>query len=176
MRDSDYISVARLGRPVGLKGWCRIWMSGATLEKRKMPVEVYGGRDLLNLKSIVIDELRQQGKKRVCHIRGYEDRESLEDIKDFQLFVKKEQLAEPDEDEYYHFELSGMSVVSEKLNEEIGRVVSVYNFPSVDSLEIETTEGRKILVPFNSETVIKVDKKKMKIIINREAVEEVLGL
>jgi 16S rRNA processing protein RimM len=65
-------------------------------------------------------------------------------------------LPAPTEEEFYHADLIGMSVVSDN-GQDIGKVHAVHNFGAGDILEIQTSEGGSLDLPFTKAAVPKID-------------------
>ena len=83
-------------------------------------------------------------------------REDAEALKATLLHVRREDLPEPDEDEFYFADLVGCEVKSPD-GKRIGRVVAVHAFGAGDVLEIVPKEGAGFFHPFTKTAVPKVD-------------------
>ena len=84
-------------------------------------------------------------------------REQVQALKGTRLCVPRDALPAPEEDEFYHADLIGLSVQSVK-GEALGRVASVQDFGAGDLLEIDGPDGRWFL-PFTKAAVPHVDLK-----------------
>lgn len=93
----------------------------------------------------------------ICRVAGVVDRNAAERLKGVALYVAREKLPEPDEGEYYHADLIGLSVVAED-GEGLGLVANVLNFGAGDILEVRR-EGpaRTVLYPMTEAVVRRVD-------------------
>ncbi len=167
------IVIATVGRPVGLDGWCRIFPSGNTLAAAALPLRVKAGVGKPEI-TVILKELRKDGKGYRGHFDGYENREHIDAIKNFQLFLPKENLPDNQPDEYYHFELEGMAVYSIDRNEYIGTVINVHNYPTVDALEISLKNGKTVIFPMTKEAVREINKEGSTIFIDDSIIEELL--
>lgn len=95
----------------------------------------------------------------IAAIDGVSDRNAAEALKRTRLYVSRAALPalDEEEDEYYHADLIGLSVV-DGTGTEIGRVKAVFDFGAGDLLEISPAAGgAPILVPFTREAVPEVD-------------------
>ncbi|MDF1587149.1 ribosome maturation factor RimM [Marinimicrococcus flavescens] len=92
----------------------------------------------------------------IVRARGIDDRDAAEALRGTHLYVPRERLPEPDEDEFYVEDLAGLEAVSPS-GEVRGKVLGVFNFGAGDVVEIVTPEGRPLLVPFTREAVPEVD-------------------
>jgi 16S rRNA processing protein RimM len=92
----------------------------------------------------------------VTQFAGIKDRNQAEELNGVELYVSREQLPEPDEDEFYHSDLTDLPVHdgSGKL---LGKVVSVQDFGAGDLLEIRPQRGKTYYVPFTKAFVPEID-------------------
>ena len=90
----------------------------------------------------------------VVRFDGVADRNAAEALKGRQLFVPREALPAPEEDEFYHADLVGLAV-EDTSNTALGRVRALHNFGAGDVMEIETPSGATEFVPFS--VVLKVE-------------------
>jgi 16S rRNA processing protein RimM len=79
-------------------------------------------------------------------------REDAEALRGLQLYVPREALPEPDEDEFYLADLIGLQVV-DPAGGEVGRIKNVQNFGAGDLLEIAAPSGPTWWLPFTREAV-----------------------
>lgn len=170
---TEYIAIATVGRPVGLEGWCRIYTFGGTLEKVKFPFETLAGMKSQKI-PVTLKEFHRDSKGYRGLFEGYESREDVYTLKNCQLFIEQDKLKTTEENEFYHFELEGMSVFCNKRKEFIGKVINVYNYPTVDALEVKKTDGHIVIIPMTEDVVEKIDKDNRKIFICDSAVKELL--
>jgi 16S rRNA processing protein RimM len=94
----------------------------------------------------------------VARIKSVTDRNGAEALKGRKLYVAREAMPEPDdEDDFYHADLIGLTVVDEAANA-LGEVVAVQNFGAGDLLELRlTASGKSELVPFTKACVPRID-------------------
>jgi 16S rRNA processing protein RimM len=92
----------------------------------------------------------------LARLPGVADRNAAERLKGTRLYLPREALPDPGEEEYYHADLLGIAVVRSD-GTVFGRVKAVHDFGAGDSLEIERAEGGIVLVPFTSASVPVVD-------------------
>ncbi|WP_018634115.1 ribosome maturation factor RimM [Neomegalonema perideroedes] len=118
------------------------------------PVETEDGA-----RSFTLKISRPIGDGLAVWLSGVKTREEAEALKGTRLYVSREALPEPEEDEFYHADLIGLKVEDLK-GEPLGVVRSVQNYGAGDFLEI-VTPGRKApaLMPFTRETAPKIDLK-----------------
>ncbi|MFN3583434.1 ribosome maturation factor RimM [Phenylobacterium sp.] len=91
----------------------------------------------------------------VVRAREVETREQAEGLRGLRLYIPRDILPEPDEDEFYVTDLIGLSVETPE-GEPLGRVKHVQDFGAGDLLEIEPPEGASWYLPFTREAVPEV--------------------
>jgi 16S rRNA processing protein RimM len=170
---SEFIEIGRVLKAVGLNGLCSIELYGNTLADAEFPFTVLLGTDPGNANRCVIEYLEQRNKFFVCQFQGIEDRDGVEALRNLSVFIEQQHLPELQHDEFYHFELKGMEIFSEN-NELLGVVEEVHNFPSTDALEVRLNDRSLVMMPFRAGSVIRVERKGRRIIVNKEFLEELL--
>jgi 16S rRNA processing protein RimM len=92
----------------------------------------------------------------LVRLPGVTDRDAAEALKGVRLYLRREALPEPEEDEYYHADLLGLAVALAD-GAPWGRVKAVHDFGAGASLEVERPQGATVLVPFTRAAVPVVD-------------------
>ena len=82
-------------------------------------------------------------------------REEAEALRGLQLYVPRESLPPPDEDEFYLADLIGLRAV-DPAGAELGHIKSVQNFGAGDLLEIAPPSGPTWWLPFTKDAVPEV--------------------
>jgi len=92
-----------------------------------------------------------------ARLSGIATKEEADALKGLRLFVPRDRLPDPDEDEYYHADLIGLEV-RDTGGTVLGQVKSVQNHGATDLLEIQGP-GLKttVLLPFTNAAVPTVD-------------------
>jgi len=91
----------------------------------------------------------------VVRAKEVETREQAEGLRGLRLYIPRDVLPEPDEDEFYVTDLIGLAVETPG-GEALGRVKNVQDFGAGDLLEIEPPEGASWYLPFTKEAVPEV--------------------
>jgi len=103
-------------------------------------------------------------------------REQAMSLKDTQLYIPRDVLPEPDEDEFYHADLIGIDVKSTD-GRRIGSIVDVHDFGAGPMLEIKPVKSAdtqaSFFHPFTKAAVPKIDLSARRVIIHIE--EAVMG-
>jgi 16S rRNA processing protein RimM len=101
--------------------------------------------------------VRVTAKGVVAKVKGVTDRTGAEALKGTELFTTRENLPDPDEDEFYHADLIGLAAVGPD-GAVIGTVTAVANHGAGDFIEIAVSGSRRTeLVPFVKAFVPEVD-------------------
>ncbi|MEP4338164.1 MAG: ribosome maturation factor RimM, partial [Roseobacter sp.] len=72
------------------------------------------------------------------------------------LYISRDQLPDPEEDEFYYSDLTGLSVLDGN-GEALGKLVAVQDFGAGDLLEIRPARGKTFYVPFTKAFVPRID-------------------
>lgn len=93
----------------------------------------------------------------IARVAGITDRTAAEALKGTDLYIAREKLPPPDEGEFYHADLIGLTAVSPE-GAPLGAVVGVHNFGAGDLIEVRLAAGGETeLVPFTDAFVPTVD-------------------
>ncbi|SDG21686.1 ribosome maturation factor RimM [Pelagibacterium luteolum] len=144
------ILMGRIGAAHGIKGEVRI--TAFTADPLAIadydPLET----DRKGL-SISIAKARVAKGVVIASLKGVADRNDAEKLNGVSLFVDRDRLDEPDEDEFYYSDLIGLEV-RQSDGSVLGIVTSVENFGSDDLLDIKLQETRKsVYLPFTKAVV-----------------------
>jgi 16S rRNA processing protein RimM len=102
----------------------------------------------------------------VARLASVPDRAAAESLRGVRLFVRREDLPAPADDEWYYADLIGLKALTAD-GELIGEVASIQNFGAGDLLEIRLVENIKTtFVPFTTQCVPQVDVKLGLLVIN----------
>ena len=93
----------------------------------------------------------------IARIAGIADRNAAEALRGTDLYVARDKLPAPDENEFYHVDLIGLDAVSPE-GLPLGKIVAVPNYGAGDLLEIAlTSRSSTELVPFTETCVPTID-------------------
>ena len=88
----------------------------------------------------------------VMSFHGVTSREAAEALKGTQLFIARDALPPPDEEEFYHADLVGLEAQDSE-GRVIGKVTAIHNYGAGDVIEITRPDGDSVLLAFTRETV-----------------------
>ncbi len=157
---SARILLAKIGTAHGVRGEVRVkaFTGDPAALGRYGPLWAEDGR------LFEIERLRPAKEVVVAKFRGIDDRNAAEALNGTPLYVDRERLPDPEEDEYYHADLIGLAAET-SAGERLGTVVAIHDFGAGDIVEIAPPEGPSLLVPFTKETVPAVDLAAARIVI-----------
>ena len=157
-----------VGRIAGAHGvQCLIRINSYTEEP--MDVAAYGpvtdedGERMFEL------EAKRMAKTQVlARIKGVMDRNAAEALRGVRLYVSRDVLPPPADDEFYWEDLVGL--VAETVDgKPLGKVLSVQEFGAGEMLEIGKRRGGTTLVPFTRDIVPQIDLQEGKLVIDPPA-------
>lgn len=101
----------------------------------------------------------------VVRLAGVGDREAAAKLAGVELFVTRDQLPPPSDDEFYHDDLVGLEALTRQ-GDGLGRVVALHNFGAGDILEIAPAAGgESLMVPFTKAVAVEIDLGRRRIVI-----------
>ncbi len=90
-----------------------------------------------------IEAMRPAKNHFVARLSGIRDRAAAERLVNVKLYVPRDRLPEPvEDDEFYHADLIGLTVV-DRAGERLGTVVAIHNFGAGDLIEVQPDAGGK---------------------------------
>jgi len=153
MSSADLIQVGRVAGAFGVRGEVRI--TSFTAE----PLALLDYKRLLRedgSPGLTLASGRVAKGGVVARAAEVETREQAEALRGLKLFIPRDALPEPDEDEFYVTDLVGLAIISPS-GEAIGTVRSVQDFGAGDLLEVDPVEGGPTwYLPFTREAVPEV--------------------
>jgi 16S rRNA processing protein RimM len=152
-REHQQVCVARIGAAHGVRGEVKLW----SFTSDPMAVMRYGELRAEDGRSFEIEAVRPAKDFFVARIKGVSDRTQAERLRNTDLFVPRDRLPEPGQEEFYHADLIGLAVENTD-GAALGSIVAVHNFGAGDLLEIRPAGGGDtVMVPFTAETTPVID-------------------
>ena len=146
------VCVARIGAAHGVRGEVRLW----TFTDDPFAVAAYGPLATQDgTRRFTLASVREAKGHLVVALDGVTTREAAEALNSVELYVARDSLPPPGEDEFYHADLIGLRAVT-PAGSPLGRIVAVHNFGAGDVIEIEGETSSELL-PFNRATVPGID-------------------
>lgn len=151
--DPNLILLGVIGAAHGIKGEVRI----KAFTGDPLAIAGYGPLTDDKGRRFEIAEARVAKEVIVARLKGVTSREAAESLNGVQLFVSREKLPAPeDEDEFLQADLIGCAVVGPD-GIALGTVTSVGNYGAGDLLDIATPDGRSVLMPFTKAFAPRID-------------------
>jgi len=86
----------------------------------------------------------------VAQVAGIRDRNAAEALAGRDLFVPRDRLPPPEEDEWYYSDLIGLTAIDQG-GQTLGTVIAVHDFGAGDLIEIAPASGKPFMVPFTEQ-------------------------
>lgn len=106
-------------------------------------------------RSFEVESARAKKTVVITKFKGIVDRNQAEELNGIELYIRRDQLPEAGEDEFYYSDLNGLAVIDQS-GETLGKVISVQDFGAGDLLEIRPRRGGTYYIPFTREFVPEV--------------------
>jgi 16S rRNA processing protein RimM len=135
------VTLAAIAGAHGIAGEVRLKLFTDSLDSLRRHDRFDAGGQLLSLRSV-----RDGPHGAIARFAEVTDRTAAERLRGLLLTVPRASLPPLPEDEIYWHDLIGLAVVSPE-GAPLGRVTDVMNHGASDILEVERTDGRRVLVP-----------------------------
>ena len=157
------ICLGQIGAAHGIRGEVRLRSFTADPEA----IGNYGPLETEDGRVLEIEAMRPAKNHFVARLSGIRDRAAAERLVNVKLYVPRDRLPEPvEDDEFYHADLIGLTVV-DRAGERLGTVVAIHNFGAGDLIEVQPDAGGKTeLVRFDDTHVLAVDVAAGKIVVD----------
>ncbi|MEM9630452.1 MAG: ribosome maturation factor RimM [Pseudomonadota bacterium] len=147
--DSQKVLLAKIGAAHGIRGEVRVKPFGDD----PLSFTDYGVLTTRDGKqSFEVDKARVQKTVVITKFKEISDRNQAEELNGVELFIDRDQLPEPEEDEFYYSDLNGLNVL-DQAGDTLGKIVAVQDFGAGDLLEIRPKRGKTFYIPFTREFV-----------------------
>jgi 16S rRNA processing protein RimM len=156
------VLIAQIGAAHGVRGEVRL----KAFTQDPLSVARYGALETEDGKHrFEIEAVRPAKDVLVARLKGVADRNAAEALKNLRLYVAREKLPQPADDEFYIADLIGLAAETPG-GEAFGSVKAVHNFGAGDLIEIEPAGGgATIMLPFTVATVPRIDIAHKKIVV-----------
>lgn len=109
-----YITVGKIGAPYGVRGWVKVHSFTESVENLLDYEPWYLGKAGCqdNWTATPVEQAKIHGKGIIARFEGCNDRDAAAAIKGLVIAVRRDQLPQPDEGEYYWIDLEGLEVIT----------------------------------------------------------------
>ena len=163
---SDMVVMGRIAVPYGVQGWVKIQTFTEMLDSL-MDYPEWWMAGSAGWQLCEVEQVGVHGKSLIAKFAGCNDRTAAFALKGKEIAVPREDLPEPDEDEYYWSDLVGLNV--QNLQQQyLGQVKEVFATGANDVLVVqgEGKGSRERLIPFTEQVVHKVDLAAKKMLVD----------
>ncbi|MBI5235561.1 MAG: 16S rRNA processing protein RimM [Deltaproteobacteria bacterium] len=158
--NEEYVPIGFLSGPHGIAGEVKLMPYADTLDFALEAV-------YLSLSGLwtrrVVNRARVHKSGYILALEGVKSRNEAETLRGIVAAIRKQELPEPADGEYYSFDVCGASVVTED-GRAIGTVTGIIHTGANDVLEVVGHDG-EILIPAIENTIILFDAQNKKLIV-----------
>ena len=158
MKDNknNRICVAKIATAHGIKGLVKlhIFVEQADLANG----DLFTGEN--DDKTLHIKLKNATAKHWLAEIDGIADRTDAEKLRGTNLYINKDTLPAPDENEFYFSDLIGLPAIDKDGNK-IGKIIATDNFGAGDLIEIQPVGAESFYLPVTDETVLDISDNKI---------------
>lgn len=152
----EFVLLGKVSKPHGIRGEIKIYPYSGQPENFHAYREVFiaqsSKRELVRY---AIEKCRVQGKLALLKLAGCSTRLDAEELVGSEIWLRREDLPEPDDTEYYWLDLEDKKVVTED-GRELGKVTAIFDTGAHDIITV-TGNGREYLIPVHESFVVRVD-------------------
>lgn len=145
--------MGRIAAPYGVLGWINVLPDTEYLDGL-FDYPSWWVNTNTGWREFTVEDAKVHGDHLTAKLQGVNDRDQAFLLKGKQIAVPRDELPEPEEDEYYWSDLIGMRVTNLE-QVELGQVKDVFATGANDVLVVQGEQER--LIPFVAQVVLKVD-------------------
>ncbi len=165
---TDLIEIARISGPHGLKGKIKIIPFGDSFKRFLRYTHLILGK---NSQPLEILSAQNRRSFYIIELAGFTHISQVEPLKGETLFIKREQLEEPEEDEYYWRDLLGLKVIDTH-GAVLGEIVDIFSTGSNDVYVVD--KSKQYLIPATKDVIKEISLEKGCITIDASLLEDLL--
>lgn len=161
------MKIGQLRKPYGIKGW--LWVFSDTEEREAIfDMQPWWMKTATGMKPLTVKQWRQQGSGLVAQFEQVPDRNIAETMHGVSIWVTKDALPEPEEDEFYWSDLVGLQVLNEQ-DEYLGDIAEMFDSGAHDIMRVaansDSLDNEERLIPWHKQTVLQVDMAEKKVLV-----------
>lgn len=159
----EYIQIGKIVNAVALRGEVKVYHYSDYKERFEELTEIIV-RKKKDYLTYEIEKVRYQKGMVILKLRGVDDRNGAEALKDSDVFITEADLRELPEDTFYVRDLIGCKVYDE--DNYIGDITDVLQNTAQDIYQVKRPDGREVLIPAVGDFVKKVDVEQKLVVVN----------
>ena len=157
--------MGRIAVPYGLRGWVNVNPDTEVLDGL-FDYPVWWEQTEAGWREFAVEDAKVHGDHLVAKLEGVSDRDQAFRLKGKTVAVPREELPEPDDDEYYWSDLVGLEV--ENLQQvKFGKIVELFATGANDVIVVKGECER--LLPFIDQVVLEVDLAGKRMVVDWDA-------
>lgn len=165
MQTQKYIPLGKITKPQGLKGMFRVRAFGIESENLERAPRLYIEDSNRGYTGFKVKSITRRKGFFIVKLAGLDHINEVEPVVGNEIFMSEDDLEPLGDDEFYWYELVGLSVQTDK-GKNLGRVQSIIPTGANDVLQVRRKNGREYLIPYIDDVIIEVDTEKGVIIID----------
>ncbi|MBM4276918.1 MAG: 16S rRNA processing protein RimM [Deltaproteobacteria bacterium] len=156
--EQAFCPIGRVVKPHGVRGKIKVDYFGEDIDRFLLYQKIFIKDNLGKPESFEVLEVTPQPPRLILRLKGIERIEETEGLIGKEILVRREDLPEPEEGEYYWFEILGMVVETEK-GRRIGTVKKIFPTGSHDVYVVEGKRG-EIFLPATEGVIQNIDRQR----------------
>ena len=156
-RDAEeLINIGKIGSSVGLRGEVRVTLyapDSDNLKEGKVLLLKRAGKS----RELKCMGVRLQKDRPVIKLEGITDRTMADELRDAEIYIRGDQLEELPEGQHYVRDIVGYKVTDIASGKDIGVLRDVIQNTAQNILDVESPEGKQILIPAVDAFLRKID-------------------
>lgn len=161
----NLVTIGKCVKPHGLHGEIRVKAITDFPERFEQTENVFAHQQKDPVRPLAIENVRDNHGGFLIKFAGIDSLTEAESLRGFFLSVPDDELVELEDDEYWHWQLEGLRVVSPE-GEEIGTLKEVVQSPAHDLYLVEGINGELHWVPAVRQYVPEIDVDNGRIVIS----------
>ena len=169
----EKIKIGKIVNAVALRGEVKVYHYSDYKERFEELEEILVERNAAKkhaMESYEIEGVRYQKDMAILKLKGVNDRNAAEALKDCDVYITEADLRELPEDTFYIRDLIGCRVVNRSGNteneEEIGIITDVLQNTAQDIYQVKTKTGKEVLIPAVAEFVKEINIEEKTVIVS----------
>lgn len=159
---TEYFLIAKINSAEGDKGFLKITSYSDDPDRFKnlknVFIDFWGEKKIFSLQSVIA----KKGNI-LLKFKGFDDRESVEILKDREVFVDEKNLIKLARDQYFIHDIIDSDVFCHGMK--YGKVVDVYSLTANDVYVIKKVDNEEILIPAVQEFIESIDVNKKVLVL-----------
>jgi 16S rRNA processing protein RimM len=160
----DLVPLGKIVKPHGILGEVKISLFNSKSETLKVGQSVWVGLGKDDCESFMIEKLNLVSEKSTLKFNNINDRNSAELLRDFTLFVCRDEFPETIDDEFYLIDIIGFNVV-DQTGKKVGEVSDIMENPANDILMVSDGD-KEHLIPLVDDFVTFFDFERKQVTVN----------